>query len=213
MDLLTKGRTQMTLTPGGFPAAAPANTVPGPEQGKWTYEDYATIPDDGKRYEVVNGVLFMSPAPDQKHQDTVGAIFVYLWNHINLGMLGRVYTAPFDVELASHTICQPDVMVILNANMSKISDKRVIGAPDLVVEVASPSTARYDRREKLDAYARSGVTEYWIAEPTSRTIEILTIEVNTFSSHGIFEGKTLLSSKVIPDFPIHVEQLFAYVQR
>jgi hypothetical protein len=65
MDLLTKGRTQMTLTPGGFPVAAPANMVPGPEQGQWTYESYAAIPDDGKRYEVVNGVLFMWPAPDK----------------------------------------------------------------------------------------------------------------------------------------------------
>jgi Uma2 family endonuclease len=209
MDLLAKGRTQMTLTP----VTAPANIVPGPEQGQWTYEDYAAISADGKHYEVVNGVLFMSPSPDQKHQDTAGAIFAYLWNHVNLGMIGRVYGAPFDVELASHTICQPDVVVILNANMSKISDKRIIGAPDLVVEVASPSTATYDRREKLDAYALSGVTEYWIAEPTSYTIEILTREVNTFSSQGIFEGKTTLTSKVVPNFPILVEQLFAYVQR
>jgi Uma2 family endonuclease len=100
MDLLTKGRTQMTLTPGGFSVATPANTVPGPEQG-----------------------------------------------------------------------------------------------------------------EKLDAYARAGVTEYWIAEPTSRTIEILTKEADTYHSHGIFEGKTTLTSKVIPDFPIQVKQLFAYVQR
>lgn len=213
MDLLTKGRTQMTLTPGSLPVVAPADTVHGPKQGQWTYEDYAAIPDDGKRYEVLNGVLFMSPSPDQQHQDTVGAIFAYLWNHINLGTLGRVYTAPFDVELASHTICQPDVIVILNANMSKISAKRIIGAPDLVVEVASPGTARYDRREKLDAYLHAGVTEYWIAEPTSRTIEILTIEVTTYHSLGIFEGKMPLSSKVIPTFLTHVDQLFAYVQR
>ena len=131
----------------------------------------------------------MSPSPDQQHQDTVGAIFAYLWNHINLGMLGRVYIAPFDVELASHTICQPDVLVILNANMSKISGKRIIGAPDLVIEVASPSTARYDRREKLDAYAQSGVTEYWIAEPTSRTIEILTIEAASTLHEAFLKGK------------------------
>jgi hypothetical protein len=89
-----------------------ADTVQGPEQGNWTYEDYAAMPDDGKRYQIVDGVLFMSPSPNTRHQDTVGAIFVYLWNHVNLGMLGRVYTAPFDVELASHTICQPDVIMI-----------------------------------------------------------------------------------------------------
>jgi Uma2 family endonuclease len=209
MDLLTKGLTQMTLTPGGFPVAAPANTVPGPEQGQWTYEDYAAIPDDGKRYEVVNGVLFMSPAPDKWHQKTVGRIFRYLSAHIEDTGIGEVYIAPFDVELAPNIVVQPDVLVLLKPHLGKATDKRVIGAPDLVVEVASPSTAIYDRREKLDAYIQAGVAEYWIVEPATHSVEVLTIEANAFSSRGIFEGKTTLTSKVIPDFSIHVEQFFA----
>jgi Uma2 family endonuclease len=208
MDLLTKGRTQMTLTPNGFPVVAPANTIPGPEQGQWTYEDYAAIPDDGKRYEVVNGVLFMSPAPGKWHQKTVGRIFRYLAAHIEDTGIGEVYIAPFDVELASNIVVQPDVLVLLKPHLEKATDKRVIGAPDLVVEVASPSTAIYDRREKLDAYIQAGVAEYWIVESATHSVEVLTIEANTFSSRGIFEGKTVLSSKVIPDFSIHVEQFF-----
>ncbi len=208
MDLLTKGRIQMTLTPGSLPVTTPADTIQGPEQGQWTYEDYAAIPDDGKRYEVVNGVLFMSPAPNKWHQKTVGRIFRYLAAHIEDTGLGEVYIAPFDVELASHTVVQPDVLVLLKPNLEKATDSHVIGAPDLVVEVASPGTAIYDRRAKFDAYIQAGVPEYWIVEPASHSVEVLTIENGTYFSRGIFEGKTALSSKVVPDFPIHVEQFF-----
>ena len=124
MDLLTKGLTQMTLTPGGFPVAAPANTVQGPEQGQWTYEDYAAIPDDGKRYEVVNGVLFMSPAPDKWHQKAVLRIAKYLFSHIEDTGMGEVYIAPFDVELAPNNVVQPDVLVLLKPHLEKATDKR-----------------------------------------------------------------------------------------
>jgi Uma2 family endonuclease len=129
--------------------------------------------------------------------------------HIEDTGIGEVYIAPLDVELAPNIVVQPDVLVLLKPHLEKATDKRIIGAPDLVVEVASPSTAIYDRREKLDAYIQAGVAEYWIVEPATHSVEVLTIEANAFSSRGIFEGKTLLSSKIIPDFSIHVEQFFA----
>ncbi len=209
MDLLTKGRTQMTLTPDSLPVAAPADTVNGPRQGQWTYEDYTTIPDDGKRYEVVNGVLFMSPAPDKWHQKAVFRIAKFLSTHIEETGMGEVYIAPFDVELAPNIVVQPDIMMLLKPHLEKATDKRIIGAPDLVVEVASPSTAIYDRREKLDAYIQANVPEYWIVEPATHSIEVLTIEAGAYSSRGVFEGKTTLSSKIIPDFLISIEQFFA----
>ena len=209
MDVLMKGRTQMTLTPGSLPVAAPVNMVQGPELGQWTYEDYIAMPDDGKRYEVVDGVLFMSPAPDKWHQKTVGRIFRYLAAHVEDTGIGEVYIAPFDVELAPNIVVQPDVMVLLKPHLERATDKRIIGAPDLVVEVASPSTAMYDRREKLDVYIQAGVPEYWIVEPATHSVEVLTIGANTYSSLGVFEGKTTLSSKVISGFPVSIEQFFA----
>ena len=209
MNILTKGQTQMTLTPDSLPVATPANAIQGPEQGQWTYDDYAAIPDDGKRYEVVNGVLFMSPAPNTWHQKTVGRIFRYLAAHIEDTGRGEVYIAPFDVELAPRFVVQPDVLILLKPNLEKVTEKRVIGTPDLVVEVISPGTATYDRREKLDAYIQAGVPEYWIVEPASRTIEVLTIEAGTYSSRGVFEGNIILPSKAIADFPVYVEQFFA----
>ncbi len=206
MSLTAKSRPAMNTTSDMI---ITADFVEGPGQGNWTYEDYAAMPDDGKRYQIVDGVLFMSPSPNRWHQETVGRIFRYLSASIEDKGVGKVYIAPFDVELDSKTIVQPDVMVILNAHLDRISDQRVIGAPDLVVEVASPGTTGFDRRQKQDAYAHAGVPEYWIVDPASHSVEVLTIEVNAYSSLGVFEGKTTLSSKVIPDFPVSIEQFFA----
>ncbi len=93
-------------------------------------------------------------------------------------------------------------------HLEKISDKRVIGAPDLVVEVASPGTREHDQHEKLDAYALAGVPEYWIVDPIRRTIELLVLENKVYHSSGIFQGKQTLPSKIVLDFPVHVEQFF-----
>jgi Uma2 family endonuclease len=186
-----------------------ADMVQGPEQGNWTYEDYAAMPDDGKRYQIVDGVLFMSPSPNIGHQETVGEIFAYLRDHVKQAKLGKVYIAPLDVELSPKTVVQPDVLVILIAHLERISNKRVIGAPDLVVEVASPGTTGFDRRQKQDAYAHAGVPEYWIVDPTSHTVELLVLEDVTYRSLGIFEGQQTLPSTVIPDFSVPVEQFFA----
>ena len=185
-----------------------ADTVQGPGQGNWTYEDYATMPDDGKRYQIVDGVLFMSLAPNIGHQETVGEIFAYLRDHVKHAKLGKVYIAPLDVELNLKTVVQPDVLVILYAHLERISDKRVIGAPDLVVEVASPGTTGFDRRQKQDAYAHAGVPEYWIVDPASHTVELLILENAVYRSLGIFQGQQTLPSTVVPGFFVQVEQFF-----
>jgi Uma2 family endonuclease len=187
----------------------PADSMPGPGQGHWTYKDYASLSDDGHRYEIVDGVLYMAPSPNEWHQNAALEIASYLRTHIKLAGLGQVYIAPFDVELGPKTVVQPDVLVILNANRNKITFSHIIGAPDLVVEVSSPGTVGYDREKKQSAYARAGVPEYWIADPWSRTVEVLTLEAGGYRSLGVFEGKAVLPSEVVPDFLVHVEQFFA----
>jgi Uma2 family endonuclease len=186
----------------------PADHMRGAKQGQWTYKDYAALPDDGQRYEIIDGVLYMAPFPTEWHQSAVGQLFYYLQTYIKLTGLGRVYLAPFDVELAYNVVVQPDVLVILNENLSKIIPSRVVGAPDLVVEVASPGTAAHDRREKQDAYARAGVPEYWIADPAARTVEVLTLKAGEYHSLGVYEGPAMLPSHVVPDFPVQVKQFF-----
>lgn len=200
----------MTMTASGkVPMVMPADHVPGPRQGAWTYDDYAALPDDRHRYEIVDGVLYMSPAPNREHQNTAGEIFAYLRTHIKLTGLGQVYIAPFDVELSPRTVVQPDVMVVLNPHLGIVTESRIIGAPDLVVEVSSPGSVGYDRTKKQDAYARAGVAEYWIADPWSRTVEVLTLAAGSYRSLGVFEGKAVLPSEVVPDFLVHVAQFFA----
>jgi Uma2 family endonuclease len=176
----------------------PANWVPGPKQGEWTYHHYAALPDDGQRYEIIDGVLYMTPSPNGAHQDAVLWLAHYLLIHVKVAGLGQVYVAPFDVELAPDLVVQPDVTVILKANEQIIMPTRITGAPDLVVEVSSPSTIGYDRREKQDMYARAGVAEYWLVHPGEQTIEVLTLEGNEYASLGIFTGQATLLSKIVP---------------
>lgn len=186
----------------------PADWVPGPEQGSWTYDDYAVLPDDGQRYEIVNGVLVMAPAPSPEHQDIVGMILYYLLIQVKFAGLGRVFTAPIDVDLGLKNVYQPDVIVVLNAHLNRVAAKKIVGAPDLVVEVASDSTAAMDRIAKYDVYAHAGVTEYWIVKPERKTVEVFLLENRKYRSLGIFSGQQTLPSLVVPGLPVRVEQFF-----
>jgi Uma2 family endonuclease len=198
----------MTMTSDKIDVVIQANHVPGPRQGHWTYHQYATLPEDGQRYEIVDGVLYMAPSPTGSHQGAAGEFFAHLRMHVQVAGLGRVFIAPFDVELAPKTVVQPDVFVILNAGMHKYREDRLVGAPDLVVEIASPATATYDRRTKYDAYVRAGVPEYWVADPVGRTVEVFILEAGMYFSSGVFRGKALLPSCILPGFSVPVEQLF-----
>lgn len=192
-----------------LPAVERADAVPGPSQGEWTYADYAAIPDDGRRYEVVNGVLYMAPSPVERHQAASMQIGSQFFNHIQAAGLGRVYAAPFDVELSPGNVVQPDVIVVLNDNLQVITAERIIGAPNLVIEIASPSTATHDHDRKRRAYEQAGVREYWIADPYAWTVEILALENGEYRLLGVFQGQSILPSRVLPGLPFRVAQLFS----
>src|SRR6266581_8718206 len=198
----------MLTTKEELSVVTPADWVPGPSQGSWTYKDYAALPDDGRRYEIVNGVLIMAPAPSPDHQSIAVRLSHYLFVHAELAGLGRVFASPIDVELGPKNVFQPDVIVLLNAHLERVAAKRIIGAPDLVVEVASSSTAAFDRLTKYDVYARAGVREYWIVKSAQRTVEVLVLENGEYRSLGIFSGQATLPSRVVPGLPVHVEQFF-----
>lgn len=193
-----------------LPVVERADQVPGPGQGCWDYESYAAIPDDGKRYEVIDGILYMSPAPNIPHQAAVIQFGTRLMILVQDAGLGRVFVAPVDVELVpgGRGVVQPDVLVILNAKLDSITHSHIVGAPDLVIEVASPSTASHDRRAKMDAYAQAGVREYWIADPYAQTVEPLVLLAGEFRSLGVFQGEATLPSRVVPELPVQVRQFF-----
>jgi Uma2 family endonuclease len=138
----------------------PADDIPGPKQGHWTYDEYAALPDDGKRYEIMNGVLIMTPSPEAGHQSAMLRTGHYLLLAVEFAGLGRVLAAPFNVRLTPGRVVQPDLLVVLNANLHKVEEKYMVGGPDLAVEISSPSTAIYDRLSKFEAYKQAGVSEY-----------------------------------------------------
>lgn len=199
----------MLIAPEKLDVVVPANWLSGPPVGQWTYAHYAALPEDGNRYELINGVMYMAPSPSFFHQEANAGFLTHLTIHVKWQGLGKVVAAPMDVKLSTTYTVQPDVVVVLNNNLSIITPGKIEGAPDLVVEISSPGTVGYDRREKQDGYALAGIKEYWIADPIAHTVELLVLEKGVYRSEGVFQGKALLPSHILPGLPVQVEQFFA----
>ncbi|MEK7328569.1 MAG: Uma2 family endonuclease, partial [Chloroflexota bacterium] len=150
-----------------------------PSQGQWTYEDYIRLPDDGKRYEIIEGVLYVANTPSYEHQFAVGEIYRQVANFVTERKLGITIPAPFEVHLPGIAKpVQPDVLFIA-AQRQPASDTQIFeGAPDLVVEVISPSSLRLDQHIKFGAYEQAKVREYWLVDPKPRSVEVYTLPAN-----------------------------------
>jgi len=133
-------------------------------------EVFESLPE-GTLAQLIENQLVMSPAPTYNHQKVLQKIFFDIQNHLNNYEIGEILIAPFDVHLDDENIFQPDLIFIRNENLSNIQENGYHGAPDLVLEVLSPGTARYDRRKKKTAYERHGVSEYWLVDPDTREAE------------------------------------------
>jgi Uma2 family endonuclease len=203
MSMISDEQDILTVTP--------ADWVPGPLQGFWTYEAYTTLPDDGQRYEVVRRVLIMSPAPSPEHQTVLGEIYSYLREQILLTGRGMVYMRPLDVELSEENVFQPDVLVVLKEHRHRFHRQHFVGAPDLAVEIISPSSAIYDRLTKYEAYEQARVPEYWLVNLKRRSIEVFVLEGERYRSLGIFKGEQALLSQLVPSGAVPVEQFFARI--
>jgi len=147
-----------------------------PAQGGWTYEDYLRLPEDGNRYEVIRGFLYVSPAPLPKHQFPVGKLIRYFDVFVSDAGLGTVLPAPLDVVLPKGIASpvQPDVAIFRKGNEPS-PDRPFEGVPDLLVEVLSSGTRRRDQTLKLGAYEEAGVPEYWLVDPDARTVVVLVL--------------------------------------
>lgn len=176
-----------------------------PLQGDWTYEDYARLPDNGMRYEVIEGNLYMSPAPRPRHQIAVGRLLVTLMIYLDANALGEVLTSPIDVRFpkAADPV-QPDIVFIPAERRDMIQEKWIEGVPDLLVEALSPTRPGNDRRIKFDAYARAGVPEYWIVDPEARTIEVYVLRGEAYALLAAFGAEEEIRSEVLPGFTVKV---------
>ncbi|HEY3915449.1 MAG TPA: Uma2 family endonuclease [Verrucomicrobiae bacterium] len=178
------------------------------QKGKrWTYEEYYNLESD-QRYEVIDGSLLMAPAPDTWHQDWLNQLNVFLTLYLRKKKNpGRLFIAPVDVVLDDENVVQPDLVFVAEKNLHILQRRAVFGAPDLVVEMISPSSVRRDRYEKMSLYARFGVKEYWIGDPANRSLEILTLTGDRYVLHCSAEEKGKLTSLVLTGLEFDLSEL------
>lgn len=147
-----------------------------PAVRRWTYDEFARLPDDGNRYEVIGGELFVTPAPKPIHAKVATRISRLLEDFIEEHALGEVFGHAIDILFGEGDYLEPDILFVRQDRMGIVTDRGVEAAPDLVVEVLSPATASRDRRLKRDRYAFFGVPEYWLVDPTARRFEIYRLD-------------------------------------
>jgi Uma2 family endonuclease len=164
-----------------------------------TYEEYAALPADGRRYEVHDGELSVTLAPSPRHQRIIGKLFRVLEEHVRTRGLGEVFLSPLDVILSESSIVQPDIIYLERARLGAVSGRGIEGAPTLVVEILSPSTTLIDRSTKWQLYARHGVPFYWLVDSEGRAIDALVLGPEGYSLAVRASGAEPLSLPPFPD--------------
>lgn len=177
---------------------------------KLDYEDYRELPNDGRRYEIIDGGLFVSPAPTVRHQRIVGRLFNALYNHVEAARLGEVLQAPLDVVLGDHDIVQPDIVYISPGRQAILEEACIQGAPDLVVEVLSPTSRRTDERTKRLLYAQFGIPEYWLLDPDLELAKVFRLEGRAYPEPRVLEAERSeeLTTELLPGFRLAVARVF-----
>lgn len=177
---------------------------------KLSFEEFRQLPVDGKRYELVRGEVHVTPAPATRHQAVVQNLSGNLWPFVIKNHLGEVWPAPLDVRLSNDTALQPDLIFISNARAGIIQENWIAGAPDLVVEVLSPSTAAYDRATKLPIYGEAGVLEVWLIESRVKTVEVLKLQGKKYFVEATYARDQVLTSNVFPGWQLPLRDLFDF---
>lgn len=177
---------------------------------KLTYEEYFSLPEDTRPCELVDGELYMPPAPNSKHQSIVVNLVTMLERHVRDRGLGRVFVSPLDVVLdrTRPLVLQPDLMFISTQRLS-IVGPRIEGAPDLVVEILSPGSAVRDRTEKSVWYGQYGVREYWLVDPEARAIEVRRLSAEGYETLGLYSTGQTLTSAVLSGLQLPIDPIFA----
>jgi Uma2 family endonuclease len=174
---------------------------------RYTYKDYLLLPED-KRYEILDGDLFMVPSPGIRHQQISRRLLVALTLHVERDSLGEVLSAPCDVILSEESVVQPDILFVRKERMGVIGEMNLRGAPDLVVEILSQGTRVKDLELKRKIYARYGVREYWVVDPDAGTVDVLVRSGEVYTSAGTFGKSSRLSSPLFPELNLLLSTIF-----
>jgi Uma2 family endonuclease len=178
------------------------------EERRYTYKDYITW-DDDIRYELIDGVAYAMAAPAQFHQEISGELFRQLANFL-IVMPCKAFHAPFDARLNAHsfddTVVQPDILVV--CDHSKLNGKGVKGAPDFVIEILSPYTARRDAVIKFRQYQRAGVKEYWIVDPNNRTVQVYVLKGGKYGLGVVYREDDVVPVHTLDGCQISLAEVF-----
>ena len=177
------------------------------EKKKYTYDDYLKTPDD-KRYELIEGELYMTPSPITNHQRISGRIEFELRKFVAENDCGEVFDAPYDVYFDDKNVVQPDILFISKDRLNIIGDKNLQVAPDLVIEILSESNAYRDLIQKKKLYARHGVQEYWIVVPGEKTIDIHILKDKTYQLYQTLGEDEILESPILKGFKMELKAIF-----
>ena len=183
-------------------------------RARLTYQDLLGLPEDLLRHELIDGEHLMSPAPNSKHQRIVVNITGLIWSYLRSHPLGRVYVAPFDVVFSDFDVAEPDLLYVsAERERSLLKPRYLAGAPDLIVEVLSPSTARIDAGMKRWLYERYGVSEYWIVDPAKESIRVYRLNGSVLQlSNELIRGDGTsvpsLSTPLLPGLEVPLATVF-----
>ncbi|MCL4485274.1 MAG: Uma2 family endonuclease [Nitrospirae bacterium] len=178
---------------------------------EWTYEDYLALPEGGPlRYEVIDGELYMTPAPNTRHQEISMNLSGIFWNFLRSNPIGKIFVAPYDV-IFSHSPLQyvePDLVFVSKERSSIVTEQNIQGVPDLVVEILSDGTGIRDRRKKFSLYERFGVLEYWIVDPEEETVQIFRLSDGIYQAPVEIRKGAEISSPLLPGLSIATNEIF-----
>jgi Uma2 family endonuclease len=172
-----------------------------------TVEDYRATPE-GSRYQLVEGELIRAPAPNRFHQEIISNLHVLLSNHVRTHRLGKVYFAPFDVYLGEHDVFQPDVIFVSKERHHIFTDDGAHGAPDLVIEIISPSSAQLDKKQKRRVYAQAGVKEMWLVDPILLQIHLYDFARDPAKPVRMVDEDETFATPILPGLTLAAAEIF-----
>jgi Uma2 family endonuclease len=193
------------------PAGDKVKAAATPASVKFTYDDFLNFPNDGKRHEIIDGEHYVTPSPNTKHQTVCTALTALLWTYLKQHPIGAVFVAPFDVIFSNLDVVEPDLLYISRERAAILTAKNVRGAPDLVVEILSPSTRKIDEVTKRKQYDHFGVLEYWVVDPDLDAIKVYRRADDRFVrvSELSAEAGDSLATPLLPGFSVTLTEIFA----
>jgi Uma2 family endonuclease len=185
--------------------------LPNPRGVKLTYDDFVLFPDDGLRHELIDGEHYVTPSPNAKHQRIAVKLTLRIGSWVEEHGTGELFAAPFDVLFSEIDVVEPDLIYMSKARAVEIlTTANVQGVPELVIEIASPSTRRRDETIKRALYERVGVSEYWFVDPAADAILVYRRDGERFTTpHELSaEDGDVLTTPLLPGFELSIADIF-----